>query len=236
MDVVKLNEIIEKHAKWLKCMNDGSRANLSGANLSGADLYGANLSRANLSGAVLYGANLSRANLSGADLYGADLYGANLSWANLYGADLYGANLSGADLYGANLSGANLYGANLYGADLSGADLSEIKNGELALVRLRICPAGTLIGWKKCRNGVIVKVEIASDTPRSNAAGRKCRASEVKVLEVFNGTEGISLHDGVTTYRVGETVKCDNWNDDPLIECGGGIHFFITREEAEAYY
>jgi hypothetical protein len=42
---------------------------------------------ANLSGADLYGADLSRANLSGADLYGADLSG-----ANLYGADLYGAN------------------------------------------------------------------------------------------------------------------------------------------------
>ena len=76
-------------------------ADLSGASLSGADLYGANLSGANLSSASLYGADLYGANLSGANLYGADLYGANLSGANLYGANLYGANLSGADLYGA---------------------------------------------------------------------------------------------------------------------------------------
>jgi uncharacterized protein YjbI with pentapeptide repeats len=79
-------------------------ANLSEANLYGANLYGANLSRANLYGANLYGANLSGANLSRANLYGANLYGANLSEANLYGANLYGANLSEANLYGANLS------------------------------------------------------------------------------------------------------------------------------------
>jgi len=56
-------------------------------------LSGAYLSRADLSGADLYGANLSRANLSRADLSGADLYGANLSRANLSRADLSGADL-----------------------------------------------------------------------------------------------------------------------------------------------
>jgi hypothetical protein len=34
---------------------------------------------------------------------------------------------------------------------------------------------------------------------------------------------------------VGEIVKCDKWNDDYTVECGGGIHFFITRLEAENY-
>jgi hypothetical protein len=73
------------------------------ANLSWADLSGANLIRANLSGANLSGANLIRANLSEADLIRA-----NLSEANLSEADLIRANLSGANLSGANLSGANL--------------------------------------------------------------------------------------------------------------------------------
>ncbi len=85
------------------------------ANLSGADLSGAILSRADLSGA-----NLSRADLSGADLSGADLSGANLSRADLSGANLYRADLSCA-----NLSYANLSGANLSGADLSGAILGD---------------------------------------------------------------------------------------------------------------
>ena len=67
--------------------------------------------------------SLSGANLSGADLYRANLSGADLSGANLSGADLSKADLSGADLHEADLSGANLYEADLYEADLSGADL-----------------------------------------------------------------------------------------------------------------
>jgi hypothetical protein len=95
-----------------------TKADLSWANLFGADLSGANLSWANLSGA-----DLSGANLSGADLSWANLSGANLSGANLSGADLSWANLSGANLSGADLSWANLSGADLSGADLSGANL-----------------------------------------------------------------------------------------------------------------
>jgi hypothetical protein len=206
---------------------DLSGANLSGANLSGANLYGAKLSGADLYGANLYGAKLSGANLSGADLYGADLYGAKLS-----GAKLSGANLSGADLYGANLSGADLYGANLYGANLSGA-----KNiPPLAERQSSIVPAdGPLWGWKKCRDGVLVKVSIGAHAKRSNATGRKCRAEYVKVLEVIGADIGVSTYNAAVVYKLGETVKCDKWDDNRWNECSNGIHFLLTREEAEAY-
>ena len=73
-------------------------ANLTDANLYGADLGDANLSYANLSGADLSSTNLTHAWLSFADLYGANLSGANLRYANLSGANLTLANLSGADL------------------------------------------------------------------------------------------------------------------------------------------
>ena len=63
-----LQNILALHLLYLKGESGGQRANLSGANLSRANLFGANLS----------GADLSRANLSGANLYGADLSGANL--------------------------------------------------------------------------------------------------------------------------------------------------------------
>ena len=92
-----LPAILLAHGKWLRSEDGGTKANLRGANLCGADLYGADLS-----GAYLYGADLS-----GADLYGANLSGTNLRGANLYGADLRGANLSGANLSGANLSSAD---------------------------------------------------------------------------------------------------------------------------------
>ncbi|MGN6552107.1 MAG: pentapeptide repeat-containing protein [Pararhizobium sp.] len=188
-----------------------SRANLYGANLYGANLYGANL----------YGANLSRADLSGADL----------SWADLSGADLSGADLSGADLSGADLSGANLSRANLSRANLSGA-----KDAALVIARTRILPdEGAIIGWKKCRHGVIVKLLIPEDAKRSHAFGRKCRAEFADVLEVFGSDHGVSSHDHRTTYRAGERVHCDSFDPNWMEECAGGIHFFITRAEAEAY-
>jgi|GEM_PF-1248175 len=130
MKTAELQKILEEHKVWVgsNC-SQGSRANLSGANLidanlSGAYLSGANLIDANLSGAYLRGANLRGANLSDANLRGADLSGANLSDANLSGAYLIDANLRGAYLSGANLSDANLSGANLRGANLSDANLS----------------------------------------------------------------------------------------------------------------
>jgi Family of unknown function (DUF5758)/Pentapeptide repeats (8 copies) len=204
---------------------------LRGADLSDADLRGANLRGADLRGADLSGADLSDANLSGADLSGADLRGADLRDADLRDANLRNANLSGANLRGADLRGANLSGANLRNANLSGA-----KNiSALLLATLLIVPTGQFDGWKKCAGGIIVRVRIPAAAKRSNSTGRKCRASYVKVLEVLKGTEGISIHNGKTKYVVGKTVKCHEWEKDRFIECGGGIHFYLTREEAEAH-
>jgi uncharacterized protein YjbI with pentapeptide repeats len=223
-----------------------SRADLSGADLSGANLFGAHLSRADLSGADLSGAhlsganlsgaNLSGANLSGADLSGADLSGANLSGAHLSRANLSGANLSGAHLSGAHLSRADLSGADLSGAHLSRADLSGAAGAELAIARTRILPdEGAIIGWKKCRGGVIVKLLIPAEAKRSHAFGRKCRAEWVEVLEVFGAEFGLSMHDATTVYRKGEIVRPDAFSDNWQDECAPGIHFFITRIEAENY-
>jgi hypothetical protein len=173
------------------------------------------------------GADLRSADLRGADLRGADLRGANLRSADLRGADLRSADLRGADLYGANLSGADLYGA-----DLSGAKNIPI----LAAAQSSIVPeSGQFTGWKKCKDGALVRLMVGRNARRSNAAGRKCRAEYVKVMEVIGAEIGISQHDNKTEYGVGKIVRCDKWNEDRWVECGGGIHFFLTRVEAENY-
>ncbi len=151
--------------------------------------------------------------------------------ANLRGANLYGADLRGANLYGANLRGANLYSANLCGANLCGAKEIPV----IAAAQASILPDGSLIGWKKCAGGVIVKLSIPADSRRSNATGRKCRCEFADVLDVIGSTAGISQHDPSVTYTAGHRVTCDVWCEDRWQECAGGIHFFITRAEAEAY-
>ena len=242
--------VLERHKQWLDGISTGCRADLSGANLSRANLSGANLSGANLSRANLSGSNLSRADLSGANLFeanlfeanlfeanlsGANLSGANLSWANLSRADLIGADLIGANLFEANLFEANLSGANLSGANLSGANLSGAKLDEISSARLSICPQeGPFVAYKKVREG-IVKLHIPETAKRSNATGRKCRASEAIVLELPPGIEcGHSLYDEDFTYTRGCTVKPkEDFCEDRWQECASGIHFYLTREEAE---
>ena len=168
----------------------------------------------------------------GADLSGADLSGADLSGAYLFRADLSGADLSGADLFGAHLSGAHLSGADLSGAHLSGA---KIDYNSAAFQQTRILPEGSIIGWKKCQNGVIVKLRIPEEAKRSHAFGRKCRAEFADVIEIFGAGKAISQHDNSTTYEIGKRIIPDSFDDDFTRECSSGIHFFITRAEAEAY-
>ncbi len=75
----KLAKILEAHRKWVESEGkEGERADLSGANLSGAYLFRANLQWA----------PLREANLQGAELWGANLQGANLRGANLQGVNL----------------------------------------------------------------------------------------------------------------------------------------------------
>ena len=167
-----------------------------------------------------------RANLSGAYLRGAYLNEANLS-----GADLSGANLSGADLSGANLSRANLSGA-----DLSWAYLSEATGSDLALAMgMHIPPEGPFWGWKKCRGGVIVKLLIPAEANRSHGTERKCRCEFADVLEVIGAETGESDHAPRITYRTGERVTPDAWDENRWDTCSNGIHFFLTRLEAENY-
>jgi len=74
----ELKEIINDHQKWL-AGTGGNRADLSGANLSDADLKWADLRRADLRCANLSGADLGWAELRRADLRRADLRNADLS-------------------------------------------------------------------------------------------------------------------------------------------------------------
>lgn len=119
---------------------DMSGADLSYANLTGADLtlsqlvnsglLKANLNRATLALANLNGANLEHASLIQANLEAATLVEARLSKADLTEAQLAEANLEGARLAEVNAAGAQMPNANLQGvaaiaAKLNSADLSQ---------------------------------------------------------------------------------------------------------------
>ena len=245
----QLNEILEKHKKWLNDEPGGERANLQEANLREANLQGADLWGADLQGADLWEADLQEADLWRADLRRANLQGADLRGANLWGANLRGANLRGADLWGANLREANLQGADLQGADLWEADLQEADLRGANNIPDYICPIccpekGSFTGFKKAywnNTPVIVELEISTEAKRSSATNRKCRCSKAKVLSItgLNGVaefqQATSSYDNDFIYEVGKTVIVDDYDDNRWDECSTGIHFFITRKEAVDY-
>ena len=169
------------------------------------------------------------------------LHDANLRYANLCGADLHGANLYDADLSDADLSYA----------DLSDVDLRDANHVQLSIAKISILPdEGDIIGWKKAwtdgtmpPKSVIVKLLIPADAQRSNATGRKCRASTARVLDLQDkqgnslpsDTTAYSGHDTDFTYKKGETIHVENFDTNRWKECAPGIHFFITRIEAAEY-
>ena len=206
-------------------------------------LRSADLRSADLRSADLSAADLSAADLSDADLHGADLRCANLSDADLSAADLRCADLRSADLSDADLSDADLSAADLRGANLHGANLSE-----LTVAQTSILPdEGDIIGWKKAITldgaPIIVKLLIPADAQRSNATGRKCRASTARVLDLQDkqgnslppDTTAYSSYDPDFTYQKGETVHVEDFDTNRWDECAPGIHFFITRIEAIEY-
>ena len=101
--------------------------------------------------------------------------------------------------------------------------------------RFRILAEGDIVGWKKCRDNVIVKLRIPADAKRSHAFGRKCRAEFADVLEVIGAERGVSIHDGKTEYLAGQRVTPDGFDEDWREECSTGVHFYISRVEAEAH-
>lgn len=162
---------------------------------------------------------------------------------------LYDADLRHADLRGANLHGANLSDADLRYADLSDADLCGANHVQLSIAKTSILPdEGDIIGWKKAITldgaPIIVKLLIPSDAQRSNATGRKCRASKARILDLQDkqgnslppDTTAYSSYDPDFTYQKGETIHVENFDTNRWNECAPGIHFFITRIEAVEYY
>ena len=133
----------------LNCNNSSRIASFRGANLSGANVWGATFNRCDLTGANLE--NIQNSDSAqwddnppcNKDFRKADFRGADLNQRNFAGCDLSGADLRGANLCFANFSGAILRGANLRAcktvqldlrdADLSGCDLRGLKFGHAKL-------------------------------------------------------------------------------------------------------
>jgi len=128
---------------------------------------------------------------------------------------------------------SNLQRADLRWADLQGANLPFYKN----------CPpTGSFTAWKKGQHGVIIKLEVPTFARRCSClTSRKCGCdiAYIESIEDKNGNLIDSCWNWNTNYprqyKAGSFISSKNYNPDIRNECTSKIHFFITREEAEAF-
>lgn len=223
-------------------------ANLTGAILDDVDLSDANLYGADLNEANLYYANLTKANLDWASLYGANLQFADLKFSSLKNADLRFANLKGADLGDSYLKGVHLDGANLKSVEFNYSNLVNASldraQGDLIEYRKGKILTEDIIGYKACGSDfynieqpakkVIVTLKIPRGAIVFSINGRKCRTNRAKVIAIEGADRAYSTYKYMS-YYVGDEFNIYNFNCEYNTECGQGIHFFITREEAFNY-
>ena len=204
---MNLEEILEKHKKWLNDNEEEECADLRGADLSNvnlrdvdlrdADLCGANLCGADLRGANLCGANLCGANLFCADLTYAILRGANLScakleYAKLGNADVRCANLREAILRGAYLCDVNFSDSNLTLADLCGASLcdADLRGTDLHYANLTYANLTCANLTYATLRGVDLR---DADLSGANLSGADLREAELENIKVNANTSGYHL-------------------------------------------
>ena len=174
--------------------------------------------------ADLRGANMRYANMRYADMRYADMRGANMRGADMGDADMRGANMRYADMRDADMSGANMRHANMRDADMCDADR----------LRKGIKLSEPIIGWKKCINNVLVKLEIPRGSIVFSINNKKCRTDKAKVLDIIGADRAYSNYKFLS-YYVGDIIEVFNFNCEYNVECAEGIHFFKTRKEAEEY-
>ena len=201
-----------------------------------------NLENYDLSNMNFSHSNFINVNLSNVNFCSSQLVNVLLDDCNLQNANLKNTNLERASLRRANLTYADISGARLYAAVLENAILDNIIfDDNTKNFRIHCPEKGAFIAYKKGLNNLIVKLLIPSDARRVSSTMNCCRCDKAKVLEIKN-FEGTKFFDEAWStvaegfcYKLGEWVYAENFNKDRWYDSTGGIHFWMTEDEAKAY-
>ena len=201
-----------------------------------------NLENYDLSDMNFSHSNFINANLSNVNFYSSQLVNVLLDDCNLQNANLENANLERASLRRVNLTYADIRGAKLYAAVLENAILDNIIfDDKTENFRIHCPEQGAFVAYKKGLDNLIIKLLIPSDARRVSSTMNCCRCDKAKVLEIKN-FEGTKFFDEAWStvaegfcYKLGEWVYAENFNEDRWYDSTGGIHFWMTEDEAKAY-
>ncbi|MDA7890200.1 leucine-rich repeat protein, partial [Akkermansiaceae bacterium] len=186
------------------------------ADLTGANLTEAELGDLNLSGVISSGITGTPTSLpEGFQIIGGFLVGpaVDLSGANLSGLNLTDANLAGANLSGANLSFANLTGADTSGVNFTGANLENVIDSILIALTGSEADSPALLAFSVSNNevtlqeasiasgqGALVIPETINDLPVT--------AIEDEAFKGLSSLTGITLPEGITSIGASAFEGC----------------------------
>ena len=201
--------------------------------------------------------------LTGAKFSGCDLTHVIFTNCDLTDALFINANLVGAEFYNCKVScniicmdGLNLKVPTLLYDNQLRADYNFYDNDNNKIYVLRnierylYTEHQELVGYKivesedSPRKILLCKLLIPSYAKRIIIENGKCRCDIAKVLRLYtrNGEDfqgkakPFIQRDSKLRYEVGKNVCADSYDDCIYIECSGGIHFFMTEEEAKWFY
>jgi len=188
----------------------------------------------------------SRKLIKDASLSGMDLSGVSFDNSRFYNARFDNSSFDNSRFYNSRFYNSSFYNSSFYNSrfynsrfDNSRFDEKSKKSIAQYKYLWQIIPTeGSFIAYKKA-SGCVLKLEIPLKAKRvCNIINRKCRASYVKTLKITDSNgesikEAAGNSDSKTIYKVGELTKADSFDDNFLNDCTNGIHFFVTRKEAE---
>lgn len=228
---------IEELKKLTESRAPGERLDLSDCGFRDMDLTGYDLSNGDFTLC-----SFQNVILNGVDFHGSSVENALFDGCPMHGADFHGANMKTASFRYCDMGECDIRGADLFGAVLEYADLTDIVSDEgTQWFRLHCPETGAFLGYKKCVNDRMVQLLIPADAKRTSATLPSCRCSRAKVLTIKsfdfqeNFDEAWSLVDENFVYKRGQWVEVKDFNEDRWQDSTTGIHFWMTREEAEAY-
>lgn len=228
---------LEELKNKLETRTDDAILDLRNVILENMDLSGWDLHRIDFSKSDFLNVKLDDCNLEG--IRACNTLFKEISLKNV---NLKNAVLCEADFRGCNLSGADICGADMFAAMLYRADLSGVRSDEKTKFFKLYCPeTDAFIAWKVCFNRRIVRLLVPKDAVRVSGTTNEVRCNKAKVLSVKSIDEKETYPDAHSyvdedfIYRTGEMVYAKNFNPNRFIESGGGIHVWLTRDEAVAY-
>ncbi|MGN1166198.1 MAG: pentapeptide repeat-containing protein [Lachnospiraceae bacterium] len=200
--------------------------------LSGEDFSNADFTLSSFQNTVLNNVSFENSSVENALFDGCPLR--NVNFKN---AIMRTASFRYCDMRECNIEDANLFGAVLEHANLEGI----VSNEGTQWFRLRCPETGAFLAYKKCVNDRMVQLLVPADAKRTSATLPSCRCNKAKVLTIKsfdykeNFEEAWSLVDENFVYKKGEWVEVKDFNEDRWMDSTTGIHFWMTRKEAQDY-